>query len=168
MIVRKMTPVTIYTDGSSYNGLQSGKRTSAYAAIIFYEGLKITVSGGYYQSTNNRTELMAVIRAVEQLKEPCDITLYSDSQYVVNGINQWLDIWKKKNFKDRKNVDLWCRLIDAVEIHDIFAKWVRGHNGDKFNEECDRICTEIVTGKKKIQFKHDYFFEYFIKQKEEK
>ena len=158
--------ITIYTDGSASNGT-NGKRISSYAAIILTGDLIDTVYGGFHQSTIGRMELIAVIKGVEQLRDPSNITVYSDSQYVVRGINEWLGNWKNNNFKERKNVDLWSRYIDAVEIHKIKAVWVKAHNNDLYNEQADKICTDIVKGKIKVKFKTDYFYLWFVNKKEE-
>lgn len=104
------------------------------------------MSGSADNTTNNRMELLAVIRGLEALKEYCDITIYSDSKYVVNGINEWLDGWIARNWKTAgkkpvKNRDLWEQLVSLRTGHSITLKWVKGHNGDPLNEEADLLAT---------------------------
>ena len=84
-------------------------------------------------------ELLAAIRGIESLKEPCNIKLVSDSNYVVKAINEWLQGWIKKDFKNVKNIELWKRYIKAARVHKVEATWVKGHNGHEENEECDKI-----------------------------
>ena len=152
-----MKKVTIYTDGSC---MKNPGGRSSYAAIILMDGKEIEVSGGYHSSTSNRQELIAVIKALEQLKEPCNITIYSDSQYVVKIINSWMNRWIKNNFRDRANVDLLVRLLDISEQHQISGIWVRGHNGNIYNERCDSIAYNISSGITKLN--QDYFFNWFM------
>jgi len=100
------------------------------------------VSGNQKDATNNQMELLAVIKGLEALKEPCDVTLVSDSSYVVKGINEWLKGWVKKEFAKVKNPDLWLRYLDASKIHTVKGVWVRGHDGHPENERCDVIAKE--------------------------
>lgn len=158
-----MKAVQIYTDGSC---LSNPGGRSAYAAVILVDGLEIKTYGGYHSSTSNRMEVMAVVRALEQLIEPCDVTVYSDSKYVVSSINGWISHWKKSNFKGRANVDLLTRLVDASEQHKVQAVWVKSHNGNHYNEMCDQICTDIVSGKIAVGWKHDYFYLWFMSKNE--
>jgi len=99
----------------------------------------MVVSGGENNTTNNRMELKAVIEALKALKSPCEITVYSDSTYVVKGINEWLENWIKKDFKKVKNEDLWKEFVALSEGHKIKCIWVKGHNGHEENERCDKI-----------------------------
>ena len=93
-------------------------------------------------ATNNQMELLAVIKGLEALKEPCDVTLISDSSYVVRGINEWLGGWVKKGFAKVKNPELWRHYLEAAKGHKIKGIWVRGHDGHVENERCDRIAKE--------------------------
>jgi ribonuclease HI len=127
--------VHIFSDGSSLGNPGKG----GYCAILKYKNSKKIVKGAKPNATNNQMELLAVIKALENLKEPCEIELVSDSSYVVKGINEWLKNWIKKDFKGIKNPDLWKRYVKAAEPHKIKAVWVKGHNGHKENEECDKI-----------------------------
>ena len=146
--------VTIYTDGSA-RGNPNGP--GGYGAVLHYVDSKGTLherelSQGYAKTTNNRMELMAAIAGLEALVRPCQVTLYSDSQYLVKAFNEhWIDGWQKKNWKRGKNdpvknVDLWKRLLAAVEPHEVKFVWVKGHNGHEMNERCDQLATAAADG----------------------
>jgi ribonuclease HI len=141
--------VEIYTDGSA-RGNPNGP--GGYGVIVVYiDGLgerhEKEYSAGFVKTTNNRMELMAAIIGLESLTKPCDVTLYSDSQYLTNAFNRhWIDGWLKDNWrkgtdKPVKNIDLWQRLLKAIELHNVKFIWVRGHNGDIMNERCDKLAT---------------------------
>ena len=141
--------VTIYTDGSA-RGNPEGP--GGYGAVIEYIDTKgilhvKELSAGFRKTTNNRMEMMAVIAAFEALNRPCDIDLYSDSQYVINAFNQhWLEGWIKKGWKRGKNepvknVDLWKRMLEAKQPHNVTFYWVKGHAGHPQNERCDQLAT---------------------------
>lgn len=143
-----MRHVTIYTDGSSRKNPGPG----GYGVILEFldsSGNLHTkeLSQGYVKTTNNRMELMGAIVALEALSEPCEVELWSDSQYLINAFNQhWIEGWIKKGWKRSKtepvkNVDLWQRLLRAAGPHSITWKWVRGHNGHPQNERCDKLAT---------------------------
>lgn len=114
------------------------------------------LSQGYECTTNNRMELLAAIVGIEALKRSCDITLYSDSQYLVNAFNQhWVDGWLKRGWKNAKkepvkNVDLWKRLLSAMRHHDVSFVWVKGHAGHPENERCDELATAAADGDGRI------------------
>ena len=138
------TKVSIYTDGACSGNPGSG----GYGAILVYidsEGVKHEkeLSEGYKLTTNNQMELLAVITGLENLKKPCDVTIYSDSKYVVDAFNNnWIDGWIKKGWKTAgkspvKNVELWQRLLKAKEPHNVEFIWVKGHAGHDYNERCD-------------------------------
>jgi len=138
--------ITIYTDGACANNPGAG----GYGAVLMYRKNDGTlaqkeISRGFKITTNNRMELLAVIDALKSLKKPCNITLYSDSKYVVDAINQkWLEGWISKNWKLNsknpvKNIDLWKRYIEVSKIHKIKFIWVKGHNENKYNEICDKL-----------------------------
>lgn len=146
--------VTIYTDGSA-RGNPNGP--GGYGAVLHYVDSKGTLherelSQGYAKTTNNRMELMAAIAGLEALVRPCQVTLYSDSQYLVKAFNEhWIDGWQKKNWKRGKNdpvknVDLWKRLLAAMEPHQVKFVWVKGHNGHEMNERCDQLATTAADG----------------------
>ena len=132
--------IEIFTDGSCLGNPGPG----GYAAILKYKQTEKILSNGYYKTTNNRMELLAAIVALEQLKEACEVQLYSDSQYLRNGITNWIHGWKKNGWKTAnkqpvKNVDLWQRLDELVKSHHIEWIWVKGHTGHIENERCDII-----------------------------
>ncbi len=132
--------IEIFTDGSCLGNPGPG----GYAAILKYKQTEKILSKGYYKTTNNRMELLAAIVALEQLKEACEVQLYSDSQYLRNGITNWIHGWKKNGWKTAnkqpvKNVDLWQRLDELVKSHHIEWIWVKGHAGHIENERCDII-----------------------------
>ena len=141
--------VTIYTDGSA-RGNPDGP--GGYGTILSYidgngtEHLR-EYSQGYKKTTNNRMELLAAIVGLEALLRPCEVTLYSDSQYLVKAFNDhWLEGWIKKGWKRGKNepvknVDLWKRLLRAMEPHNVEFVWVKGHAGHPQNERCDVLAT---------------------------
>ena len=99
------------------------------------------ITGWDAETTNNRMELLAVITALEALKRPCSVAVYSDSKYVLDGITRWIKGWQKRNWKKVKNVDLWKRMLEAVEGHSIDWNWVRGHSGDPGNERADQLAS---------------------------
>ena len=146
--------VKIYTDGAA-RGNPDGP--GGYGTVLEYTDTKgklhtRELSQGYRRTTNNRMELMAVIAGLEALNRPCEVELYSDSQYVVNACNQhWIEGWIKKGWKRGKNehvkkVDLWKRLLAAKEPHTVTFIWVKGHNGHPQNERCDELATGAADG----------------------
>lgn len=133
-----MKKVTIYSDGSSLNNPGSG----GYCAILIYKNNEKVISGGASNTTNNRMELLAIIEGLNALKDSCEVDIFSDSTYVVKGINEWLSNWIKKDFKNIKNEDLWKRYIKIAENHKITLHWIKAHVGNIFNERCDTIAKE--------------------------
>ena len=136
-----MKKISLFCDGSSLGNPGAG----GYCAILRFGTTERIVSGGVANSTNNQMELLAVIEGLAALKEPCDVTLISDSSYVIKGINEWLDGWKRKNFAKVKNPELWQRYLDVSKIHKVHGLWVRGHDGHAENEMCDKIAKEEAT-----------------------
>lgn len=140
------TRTLIYTDG----GCSKNPGVGGYGVVMFPGGQRSELSGGYAHTTNNRMELTACIKGLEALDAPCAVTVYSDSQYVVNGIMKgWARRWKSNNWmRNRKepaeNSDLWARLLDLSEKHDAEFQWVRGHAGNEENERCDRLAVEMT------------------------
>ncbi|MCU6226354.1 ribonuclease HI, partial [Morganella morganii] len=115
-----------------------------YGALLRYKGHEKALSEGFFLTTNNRMELLAAIVALETLKRPCDIVLTTDSQYVRQGITQWIHNWKRRGWRkaDKSpvvNVDLWQRLDAAITRHQIDWQWVKGHAGHPENERCDEL-----------------------------
>ena len=127
--------VTLYSDGSSLGNPGPG----GYGGILEYKGKQKEYSGGEPQTTNNRMELRGVIEGLKLLKEPCDVTVVSDSSYVVKAINEWLNGWVAKGFKKVKNVDLWEEYLTFSQIHLVKGVWVKGHSGHPQNERCDEL-----------------------------
>ena len=125
--------VTLYSDGSSLGNPGPG----GYGGILEFNGHEKEFYGGEAHTTNNRMELRGVIEGLKLIKEPCDITVISDSSYVVNAINSWLKGWIKRDFKKVKNVDLWEEYVEFSKPHNVTGVWVRGHNGHEQNERCD-------------------------------
>lgn len=132
--------IEIHTDGACSGNPGPG----GWAALLLYAGREKELSGGEALTTNNRMELMAAIQALESLKKPCRIALYTDSQYVQKGITEWLPGWLRKGWKNAKgepvkNQDLWQRLHDAAGRHRIDWRWVKGHSGHAENERVDAL-----------------------------
>ena len=142
-----MKNVDIYTDGACTGNPGKG----GYGAILIYGEHKKEISCGFRKTTNNRMELMAPITALGLLNERCSVTVYSDSKYLTDAINKkWLDSWKRNNWKkaDRKavlNVDLWQRLDRLIEFHDVEFVWVKGHDGNQYNELCDALAVNAYS-----------------------
>ena len=135
-----MKKVTIYTDGACSGNPGPG----GWAAVLQYGDKTREHSGGEAQTTNNRMELLAAISALELLKEPCEVALYTDSQYLCNAINKgWLKGWKAKGWKRKegelKNPDLWQRLDALLATHAVTFFWVKGHADNAFNNRCDAL-----------------------------
>jgi ribonuclease HI len=133
-------PVIIYTDGACRGNPGPG----GWGVVLSYKGKIKEMHGGEPVTTNNRMELMAVIKALETLSRPCMVQINSDSRYVLQGITEWLDNWKKRDWKTAnksavKNEDLWRRLDTARERHQIEWKWVKGHSGNNGNERADQL-----------------------------
>ncbi len=139
-----MKKIEIFTDGSSLGNPGAG----GWCAILRYKNNEKTISGGEKYTTNNKMELTAVIEALKALKEPCEIELYSDSIYVLKGINEWLENWIKKDFKKVKNIELWKNFLEISKPHIIHINWVKGHSGHKENEICDKIAKKEALKRK--------------------
>ncbi len=139
-----MKKINIYTDGACSGNPGPG----GWGAVLEYNGHEKHLSGSEKETTNNRMELTAVIEALKAVKEPCEVTLTTDSKYVCDAINQrWVYSWKAKGWKkaDKKpalNVDLWEKLLSLLEIHKVTFIWVKGHNGHKYNEICDQLAVD--------------------------
>lgn len=138
--------VQLFTDGSCLGNPGPG----GYGLILQYGTTQKELSGGFRLTTNNRMELLAAIVGLETLTRPCDVILTTDSQYVRQGVTQWIHNWKKRNWKTAskqpvKNVDLWKRLDQATQQHTIDWCWVKGHNGHPQNERCDVLAKSAAT-----------------------
>ena len=142
--------VTIYSDGSSRGNPGPG----GYGTVLHYvtpkgELVRLELSQGYVETTNNRMELMGVITGLEALNRPCDVKVVSDSQYVIKAFNEhWIDSWVKSNWKRKSgpvlNSDLWKRLLKAMEPHNVSFEWIKGHAGHPENERCDELATQAA------------------------
>ena len=140
-----MKKVEIFTDGSSLGNPGPG----GWCALLRYKNHEKILRGGEDNTTNNRMELTAIIEALKALKEPCEIELFADSTYVLKGIDEWLENWIKKDFKEIKNPDLWKEFLRVKKKHKININWVKGHSGHKENEICDKIAKEEALKRKK-------------------
>jgi len=127
--------VRLFSDGSSLGNPGPG----GYGGILRYNQTQKRYSGGEANTTNNRMELKGVIEGLKLLNQPCEVEVVSDSSYVVNAINEWLQNWVKKDFKKVKNVDLWKEYLEVAKPHKINGTWVKGHAGHEENEECDKM-----------------------------
>ncbi|AEE22946.1 ribonuclease HI [Paraglaciecola chathamensis] len=143
-----MKHIEIYTDGSCLGNPGPG----GYGAVLLFGKHKKELSQGFTHTTNNRMELLATIEALASLTETCKVDLTTDSQYVKNGINQWIKNWRKNGWrtsdkKPVKNVDLWKRLDEQVNQHQVQWHWVKGHSGHPMNELCDVLARNAASSK---------------------
>ena len=138
---KKLTPVVIYTDGACSGNPGPG----GWGAILMAGGKSKELSGGEAHTTNNRMELMAVIKALEALNRPCHADIYSDSAYVVNAFNQnWIANWQRNNWRNSAkaevaNVDLWKMLLALTSTHEVVFHKVKGHADNEYNNRCDQL-----------------------------
>ncbi len=137
-----MPEIIIYTDGSAKGNPGNG----GYGAVLISGKHQKELSQGYRKTTNNRMELLSVIAALEQIKNlPSDVTVYSDSKYVVDSVEKgWLFNWEKKAFLKKKNIDLWKRFLLIYRKHNVKLKWVKGHAGNALNERCDQLAVKAA------------------------
>jgi ribonuclease HI len=137
--------IELFTDGASSGNPGPG----GYGAILRSGNHYKELSEGYRKTTNNRMELMAVIKGLEALKNlNQNVMIFSDSKYVIDSIEKkWVNSWLAKGFKDKKNKDLWLRYLDVSKLHNIKFTWVRGHNGHPENERCDELAVAAAKGK---------------------
>ncbi len=145
-----MKKVTIYTDG----GCEGNPGPGGWAAVLMWNGRTKEISGGDPATTNNRMELSAAIGGLSILKEPCEIELFTDSEYLRKGISEWINGWKAHGWKTRaktpvKNCDLWRTLDAATRGHQINWRWVKGHAGNEHNERCDVLAGEAIAQMRK-------------------
>jgi ribonuclease HI len=139
--------ILVFTDGACSGNPGPG----GYGVILQYGEHRRELSGGFRRTTNNRMELTAAIRALESLKEPCHVTLVSDSEYVINGITRgWARSWRAKGWRRSgkivPNWELWSRLLELCERHDLHLRWVEGHAGHIDNERCDELAVSAAGG----------------------
>lgn len=142
--------VNLYTDGSSLGNPGDG----GWAAVLVQGKNRKELSGYEPDTTNNRMEVMAVIEGLKALKRPCYVYLVSDSKYVINAINDWMDGWERKGWKDAKgkeikNLELMQELNELRKTHEIQPKWIKGHTGHRENERCDKLAVSAAKQKGK-------------------
>ena len=144
--MREFRHIVIYTDGACTGNPGPG----GYGVVLKYGDHRKELSGGYRRTTNNRMELMGAIERLSALKEKCQVTLFSDSEYLVKAMAQgWAQRWRANGWKRNKrekaiNPDLWGNLLKLCEYHDVEFKWVRGHAGDSENERCDQLAVQAA------------------------
>lgn len=142
--MKEKKEVIIYTDGACSGNPGPG----GYAAILIYNGIEKEIVGFEKDTTNNKMEMMAVLKGLESLKEPCKVILYSDSAYVVNSItNGWVYGWKKNNWiksdkSKAKNIEIWENILNQLSIHEVEFKKVKGHSDNEYNNRCDKLAVE--------------------------
>ena len=144
-----MKHVVMHTDGACSGNPGPG----GYGTVMQFGNQRTELSGGFRRTTNNRMELFAVIAGFEALKQPCAVTVYSDSKYVVDAVNKgWARRWRANGWRRNKrekaeNPDLWARLLDLIETRSVVFRWVKGHAGDEGNERADALAVTASTGK---------------------
>ena len=143
----KAKSICLYTDGSSLGNPGPG----GYGVILEWVGMSYVkeFSAGFSRTTNNRMELLAVIIGLELIKKPqMEVMVYSDSKYVVDAVEKkWVFDWEKKQFKGKKNIDLWKRFLKVNKKHKIHFQWIKGHNQHPQNERCDQLAVNAARGK---------------------
>ncbi|MEW5953125.1 MAG: ribonuclease HI [Bacillota bacterium] len=143
---KPLKEVTIYTDGACSGNPGPG----GYGVVLLYRGHRKEFSAGFRDTTNNRMEILAAIIGLESLKEKCKVTLYTDSQYVVNSIEKgWAKKWRANGWMRNKkepalNADLWARMLKICEVHAVKFVWIRGHAGNPENERCDQLAVDAA------------------------
>ncbi len=140
--------ITIYTDGSSRGNPGPG----GYGVVMKFREHRKEISQGYRKTTNNRMELLAIIVGLESIKVPnAPVKIYSDSKYVIDSVVKgWLWGWIKKDFKGKKNKDLWLRFVEIYKQHQVSFQWVKGHAGIPENERCDQLAVDAAEGPEKL------------------
>lgn len=137
--------IELYTDGACSGNPGPG----GWGALLRWNGHEKPLSGGEEETTNNRMEMMAVIKGLEALNKPSDVTLYTDSKYVLQGATEWLEGWKAKGWKSAskkpvKNQDLWEQIDSLIQRHNVHFIWVKGHAGHEYNEFVDKLAVEAI------------------------
>lgn len=151
-----MKEINIYTDGACSGNPGAG----GYGVVLLYNDNRKELSQGYRFTTNNRMEMLAVIKALEALKEPCLVNLYSDSKYIVDAIEKgWAVKWKNNAWKRNKNelalnIDLWERLLNLLDVHKVNFNWVKGHANNIENERCDFLARQAILSQNLLEDKN--------------
>lgn len=141
--------VALYTDGACSGNPGRG----GYGALLQYDGRRYELSGGFRKTTNNRMELLAVIEGLSALRRRCEVTVFSDSKYIVDAVNKgWARRWRangwRRNRTDKAlNPDLWARLLTLLDAHDVTMRWVKGHAGNPGNERADALAVAAANGR---------------------
>ncbi|HAQ60851.1 TPA: ribonuclease HI [Candidatus Delongbacteria bacterium] len=151
-----MKQVTIYADGACSKNPGPG----GWGTVLIYEDKIKKLSGFHEMSTNNIMELTAVIQGLKALKEKCRIEVFTDSKYIVDSVTKWLPGWKRNGWitsskKQVKNIDLWQELTSLSDLHEVSWNWVKGHNGNLYNEECDKMAKDQIESNKKSKPEND-------------
>jgi ribonuclease HI len=145
--MKKLKQVTMYTDGACKGNPGPG----GYGAVLLYGDRRKEISGGFRRTTNNRMEILAAIEGLSALRQKCEVTLYTDSEYLSRAITQgWARRWRENGWKRNKrekavNPDLWQRLLDLCDHHEVHFHWVRGHAGNPENERCDQLAVAAAS-----------------------
>lgn len=142
--MQRRPPIYLYTDGASSGNPGPG----GYGVVLKCAGMEKEMSGGFCLTTNNRMELLAVIKGLEAIRwQNAEVHVYSDSSYVVNAINQgWIEGWQRRGFARVKNPDLWMRFLNVYRMHKVTFHWIRGHSGHPENERCDKLAVAAGAG----------------------
>lgn len=145
MTEKGLKKVFIYTDGACFGNPGPG----GWAAILEYGQKKLEISGADKLTTNNKMELRAVIEGLKKLRYKCDVTIVTDSQYVMKGITEWINRWQRNGWKnvkkeDVKNKNLWQALLEETRKHHVSWQWIRGHSGHPQNERCDELAKNAI------------------------
>jgi ribonuclease HI len=142
--VAEQPEVTIYTDGAC----QGNPGPGGWGVLLRYGKHEKALSGGEKDTTNNRMELMAALEALRALNTSCQVTLFTDSEYLKKGVTEWMPAWKRRNWRRKggklANVDLWMKLDEEIGRHQIHWRWVRGHAGNIFNEHVDQLARRAI------------------------
>ncbi|MEA1887439.1 MAG: ribonuclease HI [Bacteroidota bacterium] len=143
--------ITIFTDGAAKGNPGPG----GYGVVLQTDKYKKELSAGYKLTTNNRMELLAVIKGLEALKyKGSDVVVYTDSKYIADAVNKgWVLEWERKAFRKKKNSDLWRRFLKVYRLHNVTFKWVKGHSGTQGNERCDQLAVEASEGNNLLEDK---------------